>query len=302
MKIKSVAAHCDVPCGIYETDSMIHAAITCKRMVEKALELQNISDLDHQNQFVRIVMYKEEHAKNAKDQLYLLWSDYFKPEHLERFPDLHEKFWIATKQCGKVKQTLSIEECDKLIAQINEIAQMFTESKKQQSHIVKTDNLLLVLISAEYAQAIFDNFTDEITSLMYPDTPASIDDTNKFIDQAVLSNELGKDYQVVITNHQGMFIGCAGLHNIDVKNPEFGVWIKQSSQGNGYGKQALIALKKWADENLEYNYLKYPVDRRNSPSIAIAEALGGEVSKEYMLDTPKGVTLDVIEYRIYPKE
>jgi nickel superoxide dismutase len=130
MKIKTVAAHCDVPCGVYETDSLRHAAFTCKRMVEKALEIGEIHDLDHQNQLVRIVMYKEDHAKKAKEQLYLLWSDYFKPEHLSKFPDMHEKFWLAAKQCGKVKQTMSIEECDKLIAQIDEIAQMFAESKK----------------------------------------------------------------------------------------------------------------------------------------------------------------------------
>jgi nickel superoxide dismutase len=130
LSIKTAYAHCDVPCGIYETDSMRHAAATCKKMVEKALELKDLEDLEHQNQFLRTVMYKEEHAKKAKEQLYLLWSDYFKPEHLDRFPDLHQKFWLAAKQCGKVKQTVSVEECDKLVSLIDEIAAMFAESKK----------------------------------------------------------------------------------------------------------------------------------------------------------------------------
>jgi nickel superoxide dismutase len=129
MKLKTAYAHCDVPCGIYETDSMRHAAATCKKMVEKALELNDLSDVEHQNQFLRTVMYKEEHAKKAKEQLYLLWSDYFIPEHLDRFPDLHQKFWLAAKQCGKVKQTVSIEECDKLISLIDEVATMFADSK-----------------------------------------------------------------------------------------------------------------------------------------------------------------------------
>lgn len=65
--IKPVYAHCDVPCGIYETDTMKHAAATCRRMVEKYNELGDVSDPEHHNQFVRIVMYKEEHAKNVKN-------------------------------------------------------------------------------------------------------------------------------------------------------------------------------------------------------------------------------------------
>jgi nickel superoxide dismutase len=128
--IETVYAHCDVPCGIYETDSMTHAAATCRRMVEKAIELGDAMDPEHHNQFVRVVMYKEEHAMKAKQQLYLLWSDYFKPEHLDRFPELHTAFWTATKQCGKVKQTMSLEECDTLIALVAQIADMFHASKQ----------------------------------------------------------------------------------------------------------------------------------------------------------------------------
>lgn len=128
--IKPVYAHCDVPCGIYETDTMMHAAATCKRMVEKHKELGDLSSPENLNQFVRIVETKEKHAQNCKEQLYLLWSDYFKPEHLEKFPDLHDKFWMATKQCGKVKQSLSIEECDKLIDMVHDISHIFADSRK----------------------------------------------------------------------------------------------------------------------------------------------------------------------------
>jgi nickel superoxide dismutase len=130
--IKPVYAHCDVPCGIYETDTMTHAAATCKRMVEKYSEIGEVDDEDPEsmNTAIRCVMTKEEHAQKCKDQLYLLWSDYFKSEHLEMFPDLHTTFWMATKQCGKVKQTMSMEECDKLIDMVHEISHMFADSKK----------------------------------------------------------------------------------------------------------------------------------------------------------------------------
>lgn len=128
--IKPVYAHCDVPCGIYETDTMIHAAETCAKMVEKIEALGDpAANADSHNNFIRMVATKEKHAQLCKDQIYLLWSDYFKPEHLEKFPDLHDKMWKAAKQCGKVKQTVSAEETHTLLHMAQDIATMFKESK-----------------------------------------------------------------------------------------------------------------------------------------------------------------------------
>ncbi len=126
--IKSAYAHCDVPCGIYETDTATHAAATCLKMTQKYKELHD--DAERENQMVRIVMYKEEHAARCKEQLYMLWSDYFKPQHLETFPDLHDKFWLATKQCGAVKQSLAEDTAQKLVNMVAEIADMFAQTKK----------------------------------------------------------------------------------------------------------------------------------------------------------------------------
>ncbi len=130
--IKPVYAHCDVPCGIYETDTMMHAAATCKRMVEKYAELGKVDDEDatSMNQAIRIVVTKEKHAQKCKDELYLLWSDYFKPEHLEKIPNLHDTFWKATKQCSKVKQSMSVAECDLLVEMVHDISHIFADSKK----------------------------------------------------------------------------------------------------------------------------------------------------------------------------
>ena len=130
--IKPVYAHCDVPCGIYETDSMMRAAETCRRMVQKYQEIGEVDDENPEsmNTAIRCIMNKEKHAQKCKDELYLLWSDYFKPEHLEKFPNLHDTFWQATKQCSKVKQTMSLEECDKLVLFVHDISHMFADSKK----------------------------------------------------------------------------------------------------------------------------------------------------------------------------
>ncbi len=130
--IKPVSAHCDVPCGIYETDTMQHAADTCLRMIEKieALEGADEEKSDAHNNFIRMVMTKERHAQLCKKQLYTLWSDYFKPEHLQKYPDLHETFWQAAKQCSKVKQSISKDEAQKLVDMVAGIAKLFAETKQ----------------------------------------------------------------------------------------------------------------------------------------------------------------------------
>lgn len=128
--IPEVDAHCDVPCGIYETDTMKHAADTCARMIEKIAELGELDSIEKHNTFVRSVMTKEKHAQLVKDQLYLLWTDYFKPEHLEAQPDLHDAIWKAVKQASKVKQTVSADEAHALQHAVADIAERFDRSKQ----------------------------------------------------------------------------------------------------------------------------------------------------------------------------
>lgn len=128
--IKPVYAHCDLPCGIYETDSAVHAAVTCLRMIEKIEQIGELDSAEKYNGFVRAVHIKEQHAQKVKDQLYLLWSDYFKPEHLEKYPDLHNIFWETIKQASKVKQTVSRSEAEALVTKVSSIADLFADSKK----------------------------------------------------------------------------------------------------------------------------------------------------------------------------
>ena len=126
----TVYAHCDVPCGIYETDTMTHAAHTCQVMVEKAQALGDTSDIEHMNQFVRIVATKEKHAERVKHEVAVLWGDYFKPEHLEKYPDLHDKVWSTLKQASKVKQSMDMDACVTLQQKVAELAEIFADTKK----------------------------------------------------------------------------------------------------------------------------------------------------------------------------
>ncbi|MBI3420761.1 MAG: superoxide dismutase, Ni [Candidatus Sungbacteria bacterium] len=130
-------AHCDIPCGIYDPTPAKIAAVTVLRMVLQIQELQppQMPPTDIQamkalaNSMMRRIAVKEEHASVCKKELLILWSDFFKPEHLEKFPDLHERFWKAVKLCSKNKQEVNEEAAHELVAAIDEIAEMFYEAK-----------------------------------------------------------------------------------------------------------------------------------------------------------------------------
>lgn len=119
-----VHAHCDLPCGVYDPAQARIEAESVKTTMEKA----NASD--DETFKIRAVIIKEERCELVKHHLWVLWTDYFKPEHLERFPDLHDKFWKATKTAGEAKKSNDVAVADRLLAEIAEIADMFWESKK----------------------------------------------------------------------------------------------------------------------------------------------------------------------------
>ena len=127
--IKPAYAHCDIPCGIYETDTLVHSAETCRRMIQKIEELGQLDSVEKHNTFVRSVMNKERHAQKVKDELSILWTDYFKPEHLEAHPDLHEVLWKTAKQASVVKQTVSMEEAEALNARVHDVVHLFQATK-----------------------------------------------------------------------------------------------------------------------------------------------------------------------------
>ena len=123
-------AHCDVPCGIYDPKPAQIAAATVVKMVEKIEGLpKDNPKVEDRNLFVRAVLTKEEHAQKCKEELLILWTDFFKPEHLETFGDLHDKFWRATKLCSKNKQSVDMAAAQQLKAAVDEIAEIFNKAK-----------------------------------------------------------------------------------------------------------------------------------------------------------------------------
>jgi len=120
----TVHAHCDLPCGVYDPAQARIEAESVKGTIEK----YNASD--DQAFKIRAIIIKEERADLVKHHLWVLWTDYFKPEHLEKYPQLHELFWNATKKAGEVKKSTDVAVADQLLAQIAEIDKIFWETKK----------------------------------------------------------------------------------------------------------------------------------------------------------------------------
>lgn len=122
-KIKPVYAHCDLPCGVYDPAQAKIEAQSVLAIMEK------YDGLDDHNK-TRAIIIKEERAELVKRHLWILWTDYFKQEHLEKYPDLHDKFWKATKQAGECKHHNDPAEAKKLLEMIDEIAEIFWATKK----------------------------------------------------------------------------------------------------------------------------------------------------------------------------
>lgn len=123
LRVKPVYAHCDLPCGVYDPAQALIEARSLVQIMTK------YPGLDAHNQ-TRAIIIKEERAELVKHHLMVLWADYFKPEHLEKYPQLHDMFWRAIKQASECKHHLEPVEAEKLIQQINDIAQIFDETKK----------------------------------------------------------------------------------------------------------------------------------------------------------------------------
>jgi len=125
-----VQAHCDVPCGIYDPISAKIAAQTVLKMAVR-LEAADLGtpDISVPNSVARYIAVKEEHAQGVKSELNILWSDYFKPEHLADYPNLHELFWNANKLAGANKQGVSSSSAKELVEAVDEIAKIFWATK-----------------------------------------------------------------------------------------------------------------------------------------------------------------------------
>lgn len=130
-------AHCDGPCGVYDPAAARIYTEAVVSMTKKLLDLEVPAAGDKQgmiaynNTFSRFVAIKEEQAQKAKEEILILWTDYFKPKHLEQYPDLHDTFWKAAKLCSACKVEVSQEHANELLEAVHKIHDMFWATKER---------------------------------------------------------------------------------------------------------------------------------------------------------------------------
>ena len=133
---RAVRAHCDIPCGIYDPHLAQVAALTCVRMNQLIRDLEAPTldaDADARktflNSYARYVTVKEEHAELVKREVRIIWADYFKPEHLEKYPDLHASVFNIMKLASTVRQQVNLAASEQLLAEVSKFAEAFWDTK-----------------------------------------------------------------------------------------------------------------------------------------------------------------------------
>lgn len=122
-EVQTVHAHCDLMCGVYNP---AQARIEAESVLETA---KKYHDSDDEVFRARCISIKEERAELVKHHLSVLWTDYFKPNHVASYPQLHELFWHAIKAAGEAKKTMDPAAGVDLLAKIDEISAIFWETK-----------------------------------------------------------------------------------------------------------------------------------------------------------------------------
>jgi nickel superoxide dismutase len=132
---EEVSAHCDGPCGVYDPASARIAAEAVLSMTKKMLALQPPTGNDAQawasylNTMSRYASIKEEQATLAKDEVLVLWTDYFKSVHLEAYPNLHDLIWQTTKLLSACKVEVSLDHANELMTKMEELHNVFWGTK-----------------------------------------------------------------------------------------------------------------------------------------------------------------------------
>ena len=133
---KIAYAHCDIPCGIYDPHMAQLAAHTVIRMADLINELESPGEnpafeqrKEIMHKINRYTAVKEEHAELCKKEIRILWGDYFKQEHVQRYPELHELVWKVMKLGSKSRQEINLQAAEELLETVNKIAEIFWKTK-----------------------------------------------------------------------------------------------------------------------------------------------------------------------------
>jgi len=134
--IPTVSAHCDIPCKIYDPISAQIAALTIVRLVDLIDEIGAKAErsLKDEAQLIRLVNEKEEHGLKVKEEVRVIWGDYFKKPQFEQVPGVHDLVHTIMLQASKAKQGVDRAEAVELVNLVNQFAEAFWKTKGVETH------------------------------------------------------------------------------------------------------------------------------------------------------------------------
>jgi len=139
-ELEEASAHCDIPCGIYDPHLAQVAALTVIRMVDLMDDLMKNhteASADFFNSMARYVAVKEEHAELAKREVRVIFGDYMKKEHVDKYPELPALVHHIFQAGSKARQSASREAALEFLNLINQFAEIFWATKGVQTKRAK---------------------------------------------------------------------------------------------------------------------------------------------------------------------
>ena len=140
LKFETAAAHCDIPCKVYDPITAQISALTIIRLLDLIQELADKGDLSvaEQAQLARLVAQKEEHAAKVKDEVRVIWGDYYKQPQLDMLPDAHQLVHSIMLQASKCKQHIDRAMGEELLKLVNEFATGFWRTKGVDTYVANS--------------------------------------------------------------------------------------------------------------------------------------------------------------------
>jgi nickel superoxide dismutase len=127
---ETVDAHCDIPCKIYDPAVALIAAVSVVRMIDILHEtFEKPDSLERTNTLARCVATKEEEAAKVKDEVRIIWGDYFKGPQIEEHPDIHALVHEIMMTASACKQGIDRAKAEHLVEKVNQFAEAFWATK-----------------------------------------------------------------------------------------------------------------------------------------------------------------------------
>ncbi len=136
MPFETVSGHCDIPCKIYDPISAQLNVLTMIRLIDLIEPLTQAESLSAGKivQLTRLTSQKELHGAQLKEDVRVIWGDYFKQPQLEKFPETHALVHSIMLQASKVKQEINRGDAVKLLDLVNQFAAIFWATKDVETH------------------------------------------------------------------------------------------------------------------------------------------------------------------------